>query len=364
MEADHRRLDRVRQRCTEVENHVIDEFVGGRLTRRDFLRRGALVGVSLPALGAVLAACGSAGAASTSAGGGARGKPGATIRAGILVPTGAIDPVTVADQGGHVMLSQTGEYLCLADQRLMLRPVLATNWKPNADASAWTFTIRQGVKFSNGSPMTVDDVVYTFKSQCDPKSSANALSAFGGVLLPDGVVKTSDTTVTFNLESPNGNFPYLCSTDNYNMVIVPDNYDFKNWQSSFIGTGPFIKESYTPNVGATFVRNPDYWARKALPARTEFTVRCGTGRSSTRASIKSRNAERRLADQREAPAASSADRPVRIIDIRDFDKSHEFFETFSLLLRSYVMWQACSCPLDMTAGIVASAASAARPRRC
>jgi peptide/nickel transport system substrate-binding protein len=269
--AGHRRLDRVRQRCTEVENHVIDEYVGGRLTRRDFLRRGALVGLSLPALGAVLAACGPPGTPSTSTGSGARGKPGATIRAGILVPTGAIDPVTVADQGGHTMLAQTGEYLCLADQQLMLRPVLATSWKPNADASAWTFTIRPGVRFSDGRPMTVDDVVYTFKSQCDPKNGANALSAFGGVMLPDGVVKTSETTVTFYLESRNGHFPYLCSTDNYNMVIVPDKYDFQNWQESFIGTGPFIKESYTPNVGATFARNPGYWGPKALPARTEFT---------------------------------------------------------------------------------------------
>ena len=225
MEVDHRRLDRVRQRCAEVENHVIDEFLGGRLTRRDFLRRGTIVGLSLPALGVVLAACGSAGTASTTVSGGARGKPGATILAGILVPTGVIDPITVADQGGHIMLSQTGEYLCLADQQLVLRPVLATSWKPNADASAWTFTIRQGVKFSNGSPMSVDDVIYTFKSQCDPKSGANALSAFGGVLLPDGVVKTSDTTITFYLESPNGSFPYLCSTDNYNVVIVPNKYD-------------------------------------------------------------------------------------------------------------------------------------------
>jgi peptide/nickel transport system substrate-binding protein len=274
MDVDHHRLDLVRQRSTELENHVIDEFLAGRLTRRDFLRRGTIVGLSLPVLGAVLAACGSSSSstpgASTSTGA-ARGKAGATIKVGILVPTGAIDPITIADQGGQDMIAQTGEYLCLADQQLALRPVLATGWKPNADASAWAFTIRQGVKFSNGSPLTVDDVVYTFKTQCDPKNATNALSAFGGVLLPDGVVKTSETTVTFNLVSPNGNFPYLCSTDNYNMVIAPNNYNFKNWQSSFIGTGPFIKESYTPNVGAAFMRNPGYWGRKALPARTEFT---------------------------------------------------------------------------------------------
>ena len=55
-------------------------------------------------------------------------------------------------------------------------PWLAQSWKPNSDATVWTFKIRQGVKFSNGKPMTVDDVVYSFKSQSNPKSSSNALS--------------------------------------------------------------------------------------------------------------------------------------------------------------------------------------------
>ena len=41
----------------------------------------------------------------------------------------------------------------------------------------WTFKIRQDVKFNDGTPMTVDDVVYSFKSQCDPKNGATALSS-------------------------------------------------------------------------------------------------------------------------------------------------------------------------------------------
>src|SRR5215469_12425534 len=98
MDVDRRRLDRIRQRSTELENHVIDEFLAGRLTRRDFLRRGAIVGLSVPALGAVIAACGSSSTTTTPAKGAGGGKPGATIRAGILVPTGAIDPITIADQ--------------------------------------------------------------------------------------------------------------------------------------------------------------------------------------------------------------------------------------------------------------------------
>jgi peptide/nickel transport system substrate-binding protein len=55
------------------------------------------------------------------------------------------------------------------------------------------------------------------------------------------------------------------------MIIVPNGYDYGNYQKSFIGTGKFKMTSYTPNVGATFARNPHHWGTPALPARTEFT---------------------------------------------------------------------------------------------
>ncbi len=135
----------------------------------------------------------------------------------------------------------------------------------------WTFKIRPGVKFSNGDPLTADDVVYTYKLQTNPKSGGNALSAFGGVLQPSGVVKVDDFTVAFHLEAPNGNFPYLTSSDNYNMIILPSGYDPAKWQGTFVGTGPFILKSYTPKVGASFTANPSYWGTKALPAATNFT---------------------------------------------------------------------------------------------
>jgi peptide/nickel transport system substrate-binding protein len=270
---DHRRLGQLRAGQGEIGNHVIDEYVAGRLSRRDFLRRGTVVGLSVPLLGAVVAACGSSSSSpsSSSGSGSAAGKAGATIKVGIIVPTAAINPVTVADQGGLDMLAQTGEYLCLSTQTLALKPVLATSWSPNSTADVWTFKIRQGVKFHDGTPLTADDVVYTYQLQTDPKNASNALSNLGGVLTPSGVQKVDDFTVAFHLEAPNGNFPYLTSSDNYNMIILPKGYDPASWQSSFIGTGPFVLKSYTAKVGASFTRNEQYWGTKALPAATEFT---------------------------------------------------------------------------------------------
>jgi peptide/nickel transport system substrate-binding protein len=270
---DHRRLGQLRQDQGEIANHIIDEFAAGRLSRRDFVRRGTVVGISVPLLGSILAACGSSGSSSSPSGGSssAAGQPGAVIKAGIVTPTAAINPVTVADQGGLDMLGQTGEYLCLSTQTLTLKPVLATSWTPNSKADVWTFKIRSGVKFHNGQALTADDVVYTYQLHTNPKGGANALSAFGGVLTPAGVKKVDDLTVEFHLSAPNGNFPYLTSSDNYNMIILPKGYDPAKWESTFLGTGPFKFGSYTPKSGATFTRNESYWGKKALPASTQFT---------------------------------------------------------------------------------------------
>jgi peptide/nickel transport system substrate-binding protein len=268
---DHSRLGRLRQGQGEIANHIIDEFAAGRLSRRDFIRRGTVVGISVPLLGSILAACSSNSSTTATSGtsSSATGAPGAVIKAGITTPTAAINPVTVADQGGLDMLAQTGEYLCLSGQNLQLTPVLATSWTPNSTADVWTFKIRQGVKFHNGAALTADDVVYSLKLQAAP--GASAASAFAGALKPSGVVKVDDFTVAFHLEAPNGNFPYLVSSDNYNVIIIPNNYDPAKWQSSFIGTGPFVLGSYTPKSGATFTRNESYWGTKALPSQTQFT---------------------------------------------------------------------------------------------
>jgi peptide/nickel transport system substrate-binding protein len=267
--ADHRRLSRLREGQGDIANHVIDEFAAGRMSRRDFIRRGSVVGISLPLLGAIVSACGSTGSSSAPSSSG--GKSGATIKVGIVTPTAAINPLTVADQGGLDMLAQTGEYLCLSTQTLALKPVLAESWSSNSTADVWTFKIRQGVKFHNGKALTADDVVYTYQLQSNPKNASNALSNFGGVLTPSGVKKVDDFTVEFHLAAPNGNFPYLTSSDNYNMIIIPNGYNPADWQSSFVGTGPFVLKSYTAKVGASFTRNEQYWGTKAKPAETQFT---------------------------------------------------------------------------------------------
>lgn len=261
------RLDAMRHDLNDMQNHVVDEFLAGHIGRRGLLRHGSAYGLSAALMGGLLGGALDAGLPGSAR---AATKTNATIRVALTTPTGAINPMTVDDIGGLALLQQAGEFLLFDDPKLHLKPVLATSWSASKDGMVWTFTLRKGVKFHNGNVMTADDVVYSIARLADPKKGSNALSTFKGVLLPEGVKKVDDHTVAFHLQSPNGNFPYLLSSDNYNAIIVPKGSDPKDYQKNFVGTGPFKIEKFTPGNGATFVRNEDYWGGAVGPARLEF----------------------------------------------------------------------------------------------
>jgi peptide/nickel transport system substrate-binding protein len=254
MAINYRFLDALRRGLRPHENHLIDGLVDGRIGRRDFLRHGSVLGLSAPLLGGVAGALGIGFAPRVAR----AASPGGKLRVGQSVPAAAIDPVTIADNGGIVVMSQVGEYLCLSGKDLKLEPMLAESWSTNNDGTVWTFKIRKGVKFHDGREMKADDVVASINRIADPKNGSNGLSAFTGYLGANGAKKADDYTVEFHLDAANGNFPYLVSSDNYNTIIMPADYK-GGFEQHMIGTGPFKMESYTAKVGAAFVRNPDYW---------------------------------------------------------------------------------------------------------
>ncbi len=266
MTINHRLLDLLRRDRSEHENHLIDGLAAGRVSRREFIRYGSVLGLSAPFLSSITAAIGFSTtlrkAHATTSGG--------TIRVAQIVPAASIDPMKIADAGGITVLSQAAETLVLSGKDLTAIPILAESWSPNKDGTVWTFNLRKGVKFHNGKIMTADDVVATFDRLANPDNGSNALSVFTGLLSKGGTRKVDDYTVEFHLDSANGNFPYAVSTDNYNAVIIPAGSD-SDYEKTMIGTGPFKLEKYTPKVGASFVRNPDYWDGPAGPDRVELT---------------------------------------------------------------------------------------------
>jgi peptide/nickel transport system substrate-binding protein len=271
-----RQVDAVRAERSELENHIIDEYRAGYIGRREFIRRGTVIGMSLPLLGFIASACGD----DDDGEGPTTGtevdtsdiKKGGVLKTGILAPASDLDPIAVNNEGALAILGQSGEYLVFSDSKLTAVPRLAESWKPNRDGSQWEFKIRQGVKYHDGKPMTAEDVAATFNLHADPDAGSNALSAFTGVLSKGGAQAINASTVMFELDAPNGNFPYSTSSDNYNMIILPKGFDTETWVKTFQGTGPWVLEKYTPNVGVNYTANPDYWdkSRQPLGSRNEI----------------------------------------------------------------------------------------------
>ena len=262
MAVNFRRLDLLRKGRGAVDNGLIDALVAGRVSRREFLRHGAAIGLSLPRLAAIASALAMAALPRH----GVANETGGVLRVGQLVPRGAIDPVKSADSGGIAQLRAVGEYLCLSGPDMTLTPVLAESWSPSPDAKAWSFKIRKGVRFHDGKPMTADDVVATFERLADPDTESNALSLLAGYLSKGGTAKVDAETVAFHLDAAHGNFPYLVSSDNPNAIVTPAGQSGE-FKAGFVATGPFKLDKYLPGVGSSFVRNGDYWGPRARADR-------------------------------------------------------------------------------------------------
>lgn len=274
---DQYRLEMARRSQGEIGNHVIDEFLAGRLSRRAFVRRGTVMGLSLPVIGAVLAACGgdstsdTSGSNTTAAGSGSTAAPqkGGTLRLASIAPSAAsatVDPVLINDGAGLAILSEVGQFLTISNPDLSLSPSLAAEWSPNGDASEWTFTLNTSAKFSDGSPVTAADVVASMERLVNPDNGSNALSAFStGKLSPGGTTALDDATVVFKLNGPFANFPYIVSSDNYNAVILPASVtDTSNFAADVIAgtiatSGPWTIKSFDATTGVVYVPNPNYW---------------------------------------------------------------------------------------------------------
>jgi len=132
-------------------------------------------------------------------------------------------------------------------------PALATAWEANEDATAWTFTLREGVTFHDGKPLTSADVAYTFRHILDPAVEAPAAATLN---LIETIETPDEGTVVFQLGQPHADFPSLLVE--YMARIIPDGSG-DTIASTGIGTGPFKLESFNAEGTTVLVANDDYW---------------------------------------------------------------------------------------------------------
>jgi len=142
-------------------------------------------------------------------------------------------------------------------------PDLATSWEPNEDGTVWTFSIREGVRFHDGSPLDADDVVYSLKRVIDPDYGSPARAA---VKMIESVDATGPHTVRMALSSTFADFPLQLMDPR--LRIIPEGSGDTVDQTG-IGTGPFKVAKFDPDGVTVLTANPDYWEGPPALARIE-----------------------------------------------------------------------------------------------
>ena len=145
-----------------------------------------------------------------------------------------------------------------------LRPGLATEWKLADDGLSVDLTLRDGIQFSDGSPITVDDVIWSLKRAADPK---NGIWNFLLVSVDDVVAK-GDKGVTIRLKNPDPTI--LAALTVFNTAILPkkafeaeagatDADKAKTFAEHPVGSGPFVLKSWERGSTMQLVKNEHYW---------------------------------------------------------------------------------------------------------
>src|SRR5262252_7529400 len=138
---------------------------------------------------------------------------------------------------------------------------VASDWKISSDGLTYTFKIRSGIKFHDGSPLTAVDVKATYDKLLNPPAGTrsirkNSYSAITSVEAPDA------STVVFKLKYPSASL-LLNLASPWN-VIYPKKYldkDPNYFMKNVMGSGPFKFKSYTPGASFEGERNPDYFVK-------------------------------------------------------------------------------------------------------
>lgn len=174
-------------------------------------------------------------------------------------PPRSMDPADQTATFTANILGTMYEGLTQFDQNLDLKPLLATKWTVSKDGKTWTFTLRQGVKFQDGTPFNAAAVVYSFQRHLDEKRGLAASGRFRKVI--SKIAAPNATTVVFTLKNPYPAFASLMS--GASAAIVSPTADKKGTLGRIpVGTGPYKFTEWKSAEYVSEVRNPNYWGKK------------------------------------------------------------------------------------------------------
>jgi peptide/nickel transport system substrate-binding protein len=261
---------------TEDRFDLYEELTRDGLSRADLFRRGAALGLSVPAIAAIAAACGSG----SSGGSGSTGASGvaevgtavttpapsgelAQLKWGLFYEPSSLDWIYSYNYEENTVVTNVTECLMRLTPQFQIVPSLAESYKL-ADDLTHVYTIRQGVKFHDGSPMTTADVMYSLKRNLNP----NSYWAFVYFNVKS-IEQTGTWEVTVHMKRPDVIFPGLMATPAGGVgpqaYVTAKGKNYGTPAAGPVGTGPFKFTSWNQGASIALARHDDYWDTEHAP---------------------------------------------------------------------------------------------------
>jgi len=177
-----------------------------------------------------------------------------TLNFAFLSESQPLDPAKTSDTYTYIVLSQVFDTLVRIESDGSIAPWLATEWDVSADGKEVVFTIRDGVTFHNGDPLTIEDVVYSLNRAIVSPQAAKFTAVF------EKAEKVDDSSVRITL--PNPYAPFLYSIGNPCMGIVNEKA-VEEFGDDFgrnpVGTGAYKYVDWVSGEKMTLTRNDEWW---------------------------------------------------------------------------------------------------------
>lgn len=190
-----------------------------------------------------------------------------------------IDPALNSAVDGGNMLLHAYECLLIVGDDGTLQPGQAESYEVSEDGLTWTFHLRDGLKWSDGSDLTANDFVYSWKRVCNPEVAAPYAEtvlgmvkgydeASDGNLDALGVSAPDDSTLVVELANPCSYFGSLAAFATLSPVqeatIEANGEAWATAPETYVSNGPFYMTEWVPGSHITFSKNPYYWNADAI----------------------------------------------------------------------------------------------------